>query len=983
MAASDASQLYDAYYYAHGCGVLPYERNPGWLRFFGGVADAIVRELQPKTVLDAGCAIGLMVEMLRERGVDACGVDISEYAIQQVSEPIRPYCSVGSILEPFPQHYDLIVTIEVLEHVPADRAEAAIANLCRHADEVLFSSSPFDYKEVTHVNVQPPEYWAELFARQGFYRDVDFDASFVTQWATLFRKGAGSTARVIAAYERRFWQLRQENLARREVNLELRNELAAKDQKLRDLDERLAQLNARYEPLVQSLRARIEQQERDLANWAARWASMEHSLGGRVMKGMQNVRGFIAPPHSIRDQVLENALQRLVLSRRPRRVKVTPLTIEAIAPRPALTRHQATVDIIVCVHNALDDVRRCLESVVKHSTPPCSIILVDDGSDVPTHDYLRQFSAENEAILIRHDMAQGYTRAANAGLRRSTADYVILLNSDTIVAAEWLDRMIACAESNPRIGLVGPLSNTASWQSIPDLEVNGDWAENSLPAGISIDEMARQVACYSDRSYPSLPFLNGFCYLIRRAVIDQIGYFDDETFGPAYGEEDDFTLRARRAGWQVAIADDVYVYHAQSRSYANDNRRALSERAGQRLVQKHGTTIIMDGVAYCRTDKVLMGIRARSQTLWEREDFITRGRNQFAGKRILFLLPILEPGGGGNVVIDEALAMQQMGVDVALFNQVDFRVHFERAYPALQLPVVYGRPVQISHLGREYDAVVATVNFTVEWLATIDRQNDRPVRGYYVQGFEPYIYQPNTSDFRRAMESYTLLPDLVRFTKTVWTQAEVKRHTGADCQIIGVSVNLDLFRPRPPGDPVWPDRPVRVAAMVRPSTPYREPKLTLEILRRADREYGARVEIITFGTTPDDPQLAKLPVNFNWKLTGLLTQQQVARLMNEIDIFVDYSSHQAMGLTALEAMACGVAVIVPANGGASSFARHGENSLIVDTASPDECWRALQRLIDDHDLRQRLQRQALRDVCQFYPERAAFNILTALFGSTA
>jgi len=123
--------------------------------------------------------------------------------------------------------------------------------------------------------------------------------------------------------------------------------------------------------------------------------------------------------------------------------------------------------------------------------------------------------------------------------------------------------------------------------------------------------------------------------------------------------------------------------------------------------------------------------------------------------------------------------MRQMGVDVALFNQADFRADFARSYPALQLPVVYGTPGQVPLISRDYDAVVATVNFTVEWLTAVARQDNRPVRGYYVQGFEPYIYQPGTPGYNCALKSYTLLPDLVRFTKTQWTHDEVKQHTGA------------------------------------------------------------------------------------------------------------------------------------------------------------------------------------------------------------
>jgi GT2 family glycosyltransferase/glycosyltransferase involved in cell wall biosynthesis/cyclopropane fatty-acyl-phospholipid synthase-like methyltransferase len=982
MAVTDASQLYDAYYYAHGCGKVPCERNAIWLQYFGSLADHIVREIQPATVLDAGCAIGLLVEMLRERGVEASGIDISEYAIRQVYAPMRPYCTVGSIVEPFSQRYDLIVTIEVLEHLPADQAEVAIANFCRFTDEVLFSSSPFDYKEATHLNTQPPEYWAELFARQGFYRDVDFDGSFLTPWAVLFRKGRGPVTRIVAAYERRSWQLRQENMARRDMNLEQRNELAAKDQKLQQLTERVEQQDAivmRYEQLAQSLRERVAQQDHDLASWAARWASVENSLGGRVMKGMQNVRSFIAPPRSLRDQILDNALQRLVLNKRTSRVKATSLAIEPVTPRSALTVHQATVDIIVCVHNALDDVQRCLESVIEQTTPPYSIILIDDGSAAPTRDFLKQFATDQGATLTGHEEALGYGRAANVGLRQSSADFVVLLNSDTIVTAGWLDRLVGCAESNPQYGLVGPLSNTASWQSIPEIEHQGDWAENPLPEGVDVQEMGRQIAQYSARLYPTLPFLNGFCYMIRREVIEQIGYFDEENFGVGYGEEDDFTLRARQAGWLVAIADDTYVYHAQSRSYSNEKRQRLSQQAGQRLAQKHGQAKIDEGVAASQYNRVLAGVRARSRAMFERQSIIEQGRARFTGRRVLFVLPINGPGGGGNVIIDESSCMQQMGVEVNLFNLTKYRAGFEQAYPNLDLPVIYGTVADLTVVARGYDAVIATHNISVEWLASSARPNGRPVLGYYVQGFEPYMYAPDSAEYQHALKSYTRLPDLVRFTKTEWTRQEVKKHTKADCDLIGVSLNIDLFRPRPPIGLAWPDRPLRVAAMVRPAAPYREPKLTMELLRQMVKTYGQRVEAVIFGTVADDPDLAALPSDFKYTHTGELNQQQVARLMNEVDIFVDYSSHQAMGLTALEAMACGAAVIVPAHGGAVSFAVHGQNSLVVETASRAECWQAMQRLIEDHDFRRRLQFQGLQDVCQFYPERPAFNILNTLF----
>jgi hypothetical protein len=101
--------------------------------------------------------------------------------------------------------------------------------LCQHSDDILFSSTPNDYKEVSHFNVQPPEYWAELFAREGFFRDVDFDASFITPWAVRYRKVDEPLHRIVRNYERKFWLLWKENSDLRDLTIELREDLAVSE----------------------------------------------------------------------------------------------------------------------------------------------------------------------------------------------------------------------------------------------------------------------------------------------------------------------------------------------------------------------------------------------------------------------------------------------------------------------------------------------------------------------------------------------------------------------------------------------------------------------------------------------------------------------------------------------------------------------------------------------------------------------------------
>lgn len=181
-------ERYGEAYYATGLGPLPYRRDDRWLAFFRGVAREIVLGLAPRRVFDAGCAMGMLVESLWDLGVEAHGVDLSRYAIAHVRPDMQPYCRVGSVGEPPEGRYDLVTCIEVLEHVDRDESERAIAALTTVTDTILFSSTPSDFDEPTHVNVRPPIAWIRAFARHGFRVDLRFDATFLSPQAMLLRR---------------------------------------------------------------------------------------------------------------------------------------------------------------------------------------------------------------------------------------------------------------------------------------------------------------------------------------------------------------------------------------------------------------------------------------------------------------------------------------------------------------------------------------------------------------------------------------------------------------------------------------------------------------------------------------------------------------------------------------------------------------------------------------------------------------------------
>lgn len=253
---------------------------------------------------------------------------------------------------------------------------------------------------------------------------------------------------------------------------------------------------------------------------------------------------------------------------------------------------RSNVDVVVCVHNALEDVKHCLRALAKTTYDGAlRFVIVDDGSSATTARYLQRFAEqEPRAHLLRREEASGYTVAANTGLADTSAELVVLLNSDTIVPPLWLDKMVRVFECCPDVGIVGPLSNAASWQSVPLRSApEGGWAINALPEGVDVagmDDMVARVA----QSIPvtvRVPLLNGFCLGIRRGLLSSVGDFDALGFPFGFGEEDDFCLRAANQGYGLALACDTYVFHAKSKSYGSLRREKLTAAGQEKLRLKH------------------------------------------------------------------------------------------------------------------------------------------------------------------------------------------------------------------------------------------------------------------------------------------------------------------------------------------------------------------------------------------------------------
>jgi GT2 family glycosyltransferase len=248
-----------------------------------------------------------------------------------------------------------------------------------------------------------------------------------------------------------------------------------------------------------------------------------------------------------------------------------------------------SVDIVICVYNAVEETLDCLESIARNTSLPHTVTVIDDKSGDTTRMQLRSYVRGKPWIrLIENETNLGYTKSANIGMSRSSAEWVVLLNSDTIVTPGWLEGMFEVVEAHPKAAMIGPVSNAASWQSVPELhDVKGGWSSNPLPEGVRPEDVSLLVNNLSPKQFPEATLLNGFCTLMKREVIEQVGYLDEVAFPMGYGEENDLCLRVRKAGYTLVVADHVYVYHVKSASFGSARRAELSKRGTAQLAIKH------------------------------------------------------------------------------------------------------------------------------------------------------------------------------------------------------------------------------------------------------------------------------------------------------------------------------------------------------------------------------------------------------------
>jgi len=217
------------------------------------------------------------------------------------------------------------------------------------------------------------------------------------------------------------------------------------------------------------------------------------------------------------------------------------------------------ISVVVPIYNALEDTKLLLNSLVKNfDFKNNEIWLINDCSNKDTTDFLRNFVVKNnDFILIENDENLGFVKTCNKGMHLANGRIIVLLNSDTIIPSGFCERIKRCFESDKNIGVASPISSNSYSYYIKQ------------PEDKTLEQMNSLLRKKHKPTYPTILSAEGFCFCIRKDVIQDIGYFD-EIFGKGYHEEVDFAYRAFSNGW---FNSTVTIFNV---GFAKPNMKAWS-----------------------------------------------------------------------------------------------------------------------------------------------------------------------------------------------------------------------------------------------------------------------------------------------------------------------------------------------------------------------------------------------------------------------
>lgn len=569
------------------------------------------------------------------------------------------------------------------------------------------------------------------------------------------------------------------------------------------------------------------------------------------------------------------------------------------------------VDIILPVHNAIHIVEQCIQSVLTRTFLPYHLFIVDDASDCKTKEVLAKVTEENpeKITLITNKKNKGFAATVNRGMRAGDGKYIVLLNSDVMVTPRWLTKMVMALEADRRNQIVNPVTNNTAVIDV------------GMAEGASYLQMNRVFEKYAERRYPEV-MPTGFCFLFKRYLLDQVGYFDEGYEN--YGEETDFWMKAmtylegdKYMQFRGVLADDTYCFHERGSSFSSKgewDHLELRKNASSRF------HTLWPQFANWR-----QGFNVEKALGSLKTPISAPILNAYNSKyKVCFVVHSTSFCGGMKYICDLVNEINERGGDarVALINRPDQKpmvLNELRVAPVVFKDVEdFSKNFAVRVFDRGF--VVAS---TVEQAPYVSKLLfDFPkLKGLlHVQSYEPFMAKDE--ELKKKLEAdFRLIPKVI--SNADWISGVLKKEIGISAlDTIHVGVDQKLFYPRDRED--GDERPTLMMPFIK-SYPIKGYKrgtiLAKEVFDEAAKR-GLDIRVLGYGMNEvvEEKRITAL---------GPLSQNRLAKVLGtEVDVFLDPSSLHSYGLPALEALASGITVVGWDNRGIKEYIKDGETGKI-------------------------------------------------------
>ena len=583
-------------------------------------------------------------------------------------------------------------------------------------------------------------------------------------------------------------------------------------------------------------------------------------------------------------------------------------------------------DIIIPIYNSPEWVKMCVYALYKNTPNEYigKVILMNDNSDELTCNCIENLKRKYEKIEVyKNESNLGFIKNVNRGMDKTTAEYILLLNTDCLVSKNTIPKLIEHMEKNKKIGLICPISSNAA-------NLSYDIPEHY--SYMQVDELFY-------KNFKGMDFdactVVGNCLMISRQCMEKTGYLD-EIYGMGYGDETDYQFKAHEKGFEAKVAIDTYVYHKSEVSFGTspekqkrleNNRKIFFDRWGEAYNKKMQEYVKNDPIEYIKNN---LKIEEKPEP------------------EVLFFLPdIHQKAGGVHMVVD---IVNYLNINGCFANILTERIHEYKE-------IMIFTPSYMKNLNEiKPKCIVGTIYPTIFFCETIAKHYNIPCVNF-MQGYEPCFDNGEIYSWAElACKNSQNILAISQFLKE-----KCIKNFNKEAEVITNSINTDLLYNVNKQE----KEKKQITLVFRDSFPKGDFILN-EILKQLTllKNYNFEINVIYMKKTMF-PINNSTNININF-YKGPLNRKEVSNILFKTDIFVDASLMEGFGLMALEAMAAGAVPVISQSFGVDEYAIDNENCFLIKEVNNAERYiEKIELLLQDNEKIKKMSKKAQEKSIEF------------------